>query len=220
MNDTDLPQTSAAHLDAVDDAVSEAAFAVPEGDSVEVFNFHFAAYMLPEWSLSRAREIDTGRGVRLIQANASKIGSDAVARLEILETSDPAAGRKLFMETIARFQREPSTILRVPPQIGEAEAGLGQTAFAFLRGNLVVTITAIGATPLPVEDLARSLDASIRAKPDIAEDADNISEPAQEGAAAERMMVKVFNSTDAEDERAGERFAIARNGRAHRVRSG
>jgi hypothetical protein len=186
---------------------------------MEVFNFRFAAGMVPGWTLTRAREVDTGRGVRLIQANAEAEGSDAVARLEVLESADPAAGRALFMETLARFQRDPARIVRTPPQIGEAEARLGQTAFAFLRGNLVVTVTAIGPAPLPVEDLARAFDHSLQTKPDVPE---GRTEDLQRttGASAVPPMVKVFGRAGQRGAGAGERFAIAPDGSAWRLRGG
>jgi hypothetical protein len=218
MSETDPAATSPAHVEAVVTAVPAEAFAEP-GESVEVFNFRFAADMVPGWILTRAREVDTGRGVRLIQANARAREAGAVARLEILEAADPAAGRTLFMETLARFQREPATILRTPPQIGEAEARLGQTCFAFLRGNLVVTVTAIGPAPLPVEDLARAFDGWLRNKPDGPEDG---TEGAQRtrSTGAVPPMVKVFGRSGQRGAGAGERFAIAPDGHARRLPGG
>jgi len=218
MSETDLPGTATAHIEAVVTDVPAEAFAEPD-ESVEVFNFRFAADMVPGWALTRAREVDTGRGVRLVQANAQARHSDAVARLEILETADPAAGRALFMETLARFQRQPATILRTPPQIGEAEARLGQAAFAFLRGNLVVTVTAIGPALLPVEDLARAFDHSLGSKPDMPEDSTGDAQRTR-SAGAVPPMVKVFRRRGEGGAGAGERFAIAPDGRARRLRGG
>jgi hypothetical protein len=218
MTDPEFPATSASHLAAVSEAVPEAAFAEPEDESVEIFNFRFAHDMMPGWTLARAREVETGRGVRLAQVNARAEGSDNTARIEIFETDGPDAARELFLETLARFQRDPATILRTPPQVGEAEAAVGQSMFVFLRGNLVVTVAAIGPVVLPVEDLARQLDRSIRAKPeaveeDLAEDAAPMLR-----AAAERPMVKVFTRRAGRRSGESERFSIAANGLARRIR--
>lgn len=226
MTDPEYPATSATHLAAVGDALPEGAFAEPPEESVEVFNFRFAADMVPGWTLARAREVETARGVRLAQVNARAEGSENTARIEIFETSGPDAGRELFLETLARFQRDPATILRSPPQVGEAEASLGQSMFVFLRGNLVVTVTAIGAVAMPVEDLARQLDLSIRAKPEAAEEVEDVETAAdaadeaapQLRAAAERPMVKVFTRRAGRGSGASERFAIAAGGIARRIR--
>lgn len=222
MTDPEFPATSASHLAAVSEAVPDAAFAEPADESVEVFNFRFAHDMMPGWTLARAREVDTGRGIRLAQVNARAEGSDNTARIEIFETDGPEAARELFLETLARFQREPASLLRTPPQVGEAEASVGQSMFVFLRGNLVVTVAAIGPVVLPVEDLARQIDRSIRAKPEAAEDDEQEELPENAApllrAAAERPMVKVFTRRAGRRSGESERFAIAPNGLARRIR--
>ncbi len=185
----------------------------PRDEDVAIFNFHFQPGMLPGWTITRAREVDTGRGIRLIQANAAEDGLNRVARIEVFETANPDEARNLFKETLARFQRDPASILRITPQVGEAEASLGDTAFTFLRGNLVVMVTAIGAAQMPVQSLARQIDASIVKKPaEIARtDADlrDLAGPAP-------PSIKVFTR------RAGgvettERFAIDRDGVTRRI---
>lgn len=219
MTDPEFPATSASHLAAVREAVPEAIFADPPDESVEVFNFRFSHDMMPGWTLARVREIDTGRGVRLAQVNARAEGSDATARIEIFESEGPDAARVLFLETLARFQRNPATILRTPPQVGEAEASVGQSMFVFLRGNLVVTVAAIGPATLPVEDLARQLDLSIRTKPDgVEEDLDEAAAAPLPGAAVGRPMVKVFTRRTGRRSGTSERFTIAANGLARRIR--
>ena len=190
------------------------AFAARPDEAVQVFNFRFAREMVPGWTLARARVVDTGQKVRMVQANASAEG--AVARIEILETEGPERGRKLFMETLTRFQRNPATILRTPPRIGEAEACLGESVFTFLRGNLVVTVAAMGPASPRIEELARQLDRVICEKPDVPDEPGD--PPAMRSASADtsasHAMVKVFTRSDA----TSERFAVEPDGRARRFR--
>ncbi|NKM64349.1 hypothetical protein GYN07_02425 [Rhizobium leguminosarum bv. viciae 248] len=215
MTEFDRPATSAAHLAALGRAIPDEAFAVAPEESVQIFNFHFTPEMVSGWRVARVREVSVGRGIRLVQANAQVEGSDRIARVEILETEGSDAARLQFIETLARFQREPSTILRTPPQIGEAEARVGHIAFAFLRGNLVVTVTAIGAEAQSVEELARRLDQSILEKPEIPIDAGDESDPGT--GARVPAMVKVFTRRDGGVGDVSERFAIAPDGRARRL---
>ncbi|WP_300035394.1 hypothetical protein [uncultured Roseobacter sp.] len=213
MSDTDFTATSRAQMDAVGQAVGEEAFAPAPEEEISVRNFGFTADMLPGWIFARAREIDTGRGVRLIQVNAQATGSESMARIEILETEDAGQGRALFMETLARFQRDPADLLRIPPRFAEAEAVPGQGTFVFLRGNLVVTVASIGAVILQAEDLAEALDQSICKKPQDASD----SKPVTSGRGADRTMVKSFTRRTARGDARQEAFAISPDGSVARV---
>ena len=218
----DPPAISPTHLDAIDRAIPAAVLRRSQGEEVAVFNFHFRPDMLPGWTLARAREIDTGRGVRLIQANAAADGANQVARIEIFETAAANDARKLFKETLARFQRDPALIVRTAPQVGEAEASLGQTAFVFLRGNLVITVTAIGAAPMPVQGLAMQVDSAIIEKPAVAGtaiDPDALGltrthRPALAG--PNQPTIKVFTRRT-RGTASTQRFAIARDGKARRI---
>lgn len=199
----DLPATSAAHLAAIDQAMSDETIAGPGREGVVVRNFTYSADMLPGWTLARARQIDTGRGMRLVQVNAQSEGADAAARIETLESADADAGIALFRETLTRFQHDPASILRTPPEIGQAEAVIGDGTVVFLRGNLVVTVSSIVAGGLPVEDLARAIDAWITSKPAEA--------PGDSGPVTGKPMIKSFDG--------GDSYVIGSDGAARRLAS-
>jgi hypothetical protein len=185
--------------------LSDQSFAAPE-TAVKIRNFTFHGGMLPGWVFARAREIDTGRDVRLVQVNAQAEASDGMVRIEVLETAGPEEGRTVFCETLTRFQRDPASILRIPPEIGEAEASVGSGTVVFLRGNLVVTVTSMMAKGLAVEDLANALDDWIQAKPEVrAGDAD---------VTKGKPMIKAFSPADGG---AGESYVLGRDGSARRL---
>lgn len=208
MNDNDeLPATSNAHLGAIDQAISDQTFADPTSEVVQIRNFTFGGDMLPGWVFARAREIDTGRGVRLVQVNAQTESEDSMARIEVLETTGIDAGRALFRETLTRFQHDPASIMRAPPEIGEAEACIGSGTVVFLRGNLVVTVTSMIAGGLDVEDLANALDEWIQSRP---------TETEGTGASpAGKPMIKSF--TPVRGGGAGDSYVLARDGSASRL---
>ena len=211
MNDSDFQATSKEQMDAVGQAMTDDAYTAAQDRAIYIRNFGFRADMLPGWTFSRAREIDTGRGVRLVQANAQTADGQGMARIEILETADAGEGRALFMETLARFQRDPSSILRVPPRFGEAEAAPAAGTFVYLRGNLVVTVTSIGAQALVAEEVAEALDNAVCEKPAGAETAPADAE--QDG----RPMIKTFVQRDRRGGESSEAFVIAPDGSARRM---
>ena len=221
MTDRRHTPISNAQLTAVRRALTERAFRARREEEVTIFNFRFRPDMLPGWKLARARQVQTGQDVRLVQVNASSESPERIARIEVLEARDFEAARTLFMETLARFQRDPATIIRSPPRIGDAEASLGGHAFVFQRGNLVVTVTGIGPVAMPVEDLARRIEQSISERPGparpsgdaaIESDAVGAARPGREPP----PMIKVFTRRTRGSVET-EAFAIAEDGSVSRL---
>ena len=214
MNHSDLPTTSTAHLEAVNRAVTDDSFAKASDETVLVRNFAFSGAMLPGWTFARPRAIDTGSGVRLIQVNAqAEDGGERAVRIETMEAADAERGRALFMEALTRFQNDPASILCTPPEIGEAEACIGDDIVVFLRGNLVITIARIGKGQIPVDDLAKHLDSVITERPEAVEESDT----APADLASGRPMIKSFLQTGGSARKTPETFAIAADGSARRL---
>lgn len=212
MKKRDRPATSSAHLQAIDRAMSDDSLAAPVSQTVQIRNFAFSSALLPGWNFARARVIDTGRGIRLVQVNAQAEGTDSMARIEIHETAGAEEARAFFRETLTRFQHDPAPFIRNPPEIGEAEARFGDGAIVFLRGNLVVTITSIAATGLGVQQLARQIDDWVVEKPtDVQESAGD------SGAVAGKPMIKTFTRVQGQGNGASESFEVATDGSARRL---
>lgn len=166
MSDQTHQGTGRAQIATLGESLPEAAFAPHPQIELTILGFRFTPDMLPGWSLGRARVVDTPRGVRLAQANATGTASGQMVRLEVMEAPAGEPVRSLFLEVLARFQIDPRAGIQVPPPVGEAMAALNGRALVFLRGNLVIAASSLGPEPAPLLALAGDLDAALMAEPE------------------------------------------------------
>jgi hypothetical protein len=122
-------------------------------------DFNFDGSEIPRWKMQRIRRDQRARPPVIHSIWSQGDSTDQLLAIDVFECSSVKAAHDQLIEAIGNMESDALNRRSDKGSPGEIAVGLGDTMILFSRSNVVALIRNAGPTVVPVDEVARKLDA-------------------------------------------------------------